>query len=154
MLTQVACPACGVGNRLGARKDLAAAKCGACGAPLRLVTPLDVDDALLAAHLKNTAGPVIIDVWAPWCGPCRLMEPNFKAAAAELAGRARLLKLNADTSEAAARLGVRSIPSLILFAGGREQARNLGLRTKDAIVGWARENSAHPAAAQSCEAVL
>jgi len=147
MLSQVACPDCGAGNRLQGRTDVAGAKCGACGAPLRLAEPIDVDDAALAAHLKHTHGLLVVDIWAPWCGPCRLMEPNFKDAAARLAGDARFLKLNADTSEAAVRLGVRSIPSLILFHDGREVARKLGLMSKDGIVAWVQANATAPTAA-------
>jgi len=147
MLSQVACPACGAGNRLKARADFAGGKCGACGAPLMLAEPVEVSDASLAWHLKNTRGPVIIDIWAPWCGPCRLMDPNLRAAAASLAGEARFLKLNADTSEAAARFGVRSVPTLMLFDGGREAARQSGLMSKDGIISWVRTNAALPAAA-------
>lgn len=145
MLQQVVCPACGAGNRLKGGGDVASGKCGACGAPLSLAEPIDVDDAALAAHLKATRGPVVVDVWAPWCGPCQLMAPNFKSAAAQLAGKARFLKLNADDSETARRLGVRSIPSLILFQNGREAARQLGLMSKDGIVAWVQANAAAPA---------
>lgn len=147
MLLQVACPACGAGNRLDGRRNVAGGKCGACGAPLKLAEPIDVDDDAIAGHLKNTRGPVVVDIWAPWCGPCRLMEPNFKGAAAQLAGKARLLKLNADSSETAARLGVRSIPSLILFENGREAARQAGLMSKEGIVAWTQANATAPTTA-------
>lgn len=147
MLSQVACPACGAGNRLDGRSNVAGGKCGACGASLKLAEPINVDDAAFAGHLKNTQGLVVVDIWAPWCGPCRLMEPYFKGAAAQLAGKARLLKLNADSSETAARLGVRSIPSLILFENGREAARQAGLMSKEGIVAWTQSNATAPTTA-------
>lgn len=144
MLSQVACPACGAGNRLDGRSNVAGGKCGACGASLMLAEPIDVDDAAFAAHLKNTRGPVVVDIWAPWCGPCRLMAPNFEGAAAQLAGKARFLKLNADKSDAANRLGVRGIPSLILFENGREVARQAGPISKEGMVAWVQANAAAP----------
>lgn len=147
MLSQVACPACGVGNRLDGRRELSNAKCGACGASLSLTEPLDVDDISLARHLKMTKGPVFVDIWAEWCGPCEMMAPNFKAAAKDLAGKARLLKLNADDSEAVSRLGVRGIPALIMFDGGSEAARHAGLMSRESFVAWALEQIRPSAAA-------
>lgn len=138
MLTQVACPRCGAGNRLAPRKDFSQGKCGACGAPLSLDEPIETDDKSFERHLAMTKGPVIVDVWAPWCGPCRMMAPNYAAAAADLAGEARLLKLNADENAAASRLGVRGIPALILFIDGREVARQAGLMSREGIAAWAR----------------
>lgn len=146
MLTQVACPACGAANRIVPGKDMAQGKCGACAAPLRLAEPIGTDDKSFDRHLSATKGPVIVDIWAPWCGPCRLMAPNFEAAARELAGKVRFLKLNADDSAAASRLGVRSIPTLILFDDGREVARQMGLMSSAGISTWARTHMRAPAA--------
>ncbi len=134
-MSQVACPACGVGNRVGAG-DPHAAKCGRCGEQLFTGAPIDVDDAAFAAHLKLSSAPVLVDVWAPWCGPCRMMAPTFAAAAQHFEPDVRFLKLNADQTRAPAQLGVRGIPALILFHNGREVARQAGLMTTDQLNAW------------------
>jgi thioredoxin 2 len=149
MLTQVACPACGVANRIAGKKDLSSGKCGACGASLSLDAPIDVSDDALSRHLAGTKGPLIVDVWAPWCGPCRLMAPNFEGAARQLVGIARLIKLNADEMAAPARLDVRSIPALIMFQGGKEISRQTGLQTRERITAWAREFASAASPVQS-----
>ena len=134
-MSQVACPSCGIGNRVGAG-DPHAAKCGRCGEQLFAGAPIDVDDAAFAAHLKLSSAPVLVDVWAPWCGPCRMMAPTFAAAAQHFEPDVRFLKLNADQTRAPAQLGVRGIPALILFHNGREVARQAGLMTADQLNAW------------------
>jgi thioredoxin 2 len=129
------CPKCSTGNRLG-DGDPNAAKCGRCGARLFTGAPVDVDDAAFAAQLKMSSMPVLVDVWAPWCGPCRAMAPTFATAAAEFEPRVRFLKLNADETRAPAQLGVRGIPALILFHEGREVARYAGLMTREQLDAW------------------
>jgi thioredoxin 2 len=130
-----ACPACATGNKLGER-DPSDAKCGRCGAKLFTGAPVDVDDAGLAAHLKFSSMPVLVDVWAPWCGPCRTMAPHFAEAARAFEPRVRFLKLNADQSQSAGRLGVRGIPALILFHEGHEIARRAGMVTAGQLGAW------------------
>ena len=97
--SQAVCISCGSANRIPANKPAAAAKCGRCGAPLSLDSPAEVDDGQLKQVLEKSPGLVLLDVWAPWCGPCRAMAPQFTAAAKLLAGQARLVKLNADHSQ-------------------------------------------------------
>lgn len=138
MLTTVSCPACLTANRIASGKPLPAGKCGRCGAPLSLDAPIAVDDRSFARHLETTDGPVVVDVWAPWCGPCRLMAPEFAAAAGALQGEMRFLTLNADENAAALRLGVRGVPALILFHRGAEIARRAGLASRSVIAAWAR----------------
>jgi len=130
-----ACPACSTGNRVG-DGDPRAAKCGRCGAKLFTGSPVDVDDATLAAHLKLSSMPVLVDIWAPWCGPCRMMAPAFVAAAQRFEPRVRFLKLNADENQSSTTLGVRGIPALILFYEGNEIARQAGLMTTDQLGVW------------------
>lgn len=134
-MTQVACPACNTGNRVGAG-DPNAAKCGRCGEKLFTGAPIDVDDAAFAAHLKLSSIPVLVDVWAQWCGPCRMMAPTFAAAAAQFGPKLRFLKLNADETHAPAQLGVRGIPALLLFHNGREAARHAGLMSGAQLDAW------------------
>lgn len=139
MLSLVACPSCGKGNRLKSASTLTAGKCGSCGASLQLASAIEVDDGQLARHLKMTdGGPVLLDVWAPWCGPCREMTPHFNAAAKALCGEARLLKLNADQSAMVERLNIRSIPTLLLFRSGAETARQTGAMNAAGIIAWLR----------------
>ena len=134
-MKQAACPACGTGNRIG-EGDPRAAKCGRCGAKLFTGAPIDVEDVGLAAHLKLSSMPVLIDIWAPWCGPCRMMAPTFAAAAQAYESKVRFLKLNADQNQTPAQLGVRGIPALILFYRGREIARQAGLMTAAQLSAW------------------
>jgi thioredoxin 2 len=135
MTMMTACPACATGNKVG-EGALNAAKCGKCGAKLFTGAPLDVDDAGLAAQLKFSSAPVLIDVWAPWCAPCRMMAPHFAEAARQFEPRVRFVKLNADRSETSAQLGVRGIPALILFHEGREVARHAGMPTASQLIAW------------------
>ena len=136
--SQAVCISCGSANRIPANKPAAAAKCGRCGAPLSLDSPAEVDDGQLKQVLEKSPGLVLIDVWAPWCGPCTAMAPQFTAAASKLAGHARLLKLNADHSQIVSTLGVSGIPALILFRDGRVIDRKAGLIKSDALVAWVR----------------
>ena len=148
MIVQAVCPRCSTKNRIGAGRPAAAAKCGRCAGALMLDQPLDVDDAALAGHLNNTAGLILLDIWAPWCGPCRAMAPQFSAAAHALAGQARLLKLNADTSQTVRHLGVSGIPALLLFRDGRVIDRKAGLVHAEGLVDWVRANVAAPASTE------
>jgi len=135
MSTQAACPACSAGNRIG-DGDPHAAKCGRCGAKIFNGAPVDVDDVAFAAHLKQSSMPVLVDVWAQWCGPCRMMAAHFAEVTKTFEPRVRFLKLNADQTKAPAQLSVRGIPALILFHQGREIARQAGLMTSDQIRAW------------------
>ncbi|MEZ5938974.1 MAG: thioredoxin domain-containing protein [Hyphomonadaceae bacterium] len=148
LLSQAVCIHCGSANRIAAGHDPAAAKCGKCGKSLSLDHPAEVDDDALDKHLKRTKGLVLLDVWAPWCGPCRAMAPEFESAADQLAGVARLLKVNADQSEAIRQYRVSGIPALLLFRDGRLIDRQAGLMRSDALVQWVRSHLA-PAGASS-----
>lgn len=135
----VVCTKCGAINRLPTTRNGNEAKCGRCGTRLFSGHPEDVDAAQFDRQVGRSGLPVLVDVWAPWCGPCRMMAPAYEAAARELEPQVRLIKLNSDKEQAlAARLGIRGIPTMILFLHGQEIARTSGAMIASQIVSWVR----------------
>ncbi|MDV2856670.1 thioredoxin TrxC [Oceanimonas smirnovii] len=134
------CPACSARNRVPAARLQQAPKCGKCKAELTPATALELDGPALERLLVNESLPLVLDFWAPWCGPCKMMAPIFEAAAGELAGRLRLAKLNTEEhQQAAARFGIRSIPTLIVFKNGKEIARQSGALPAGQLNQWLRQ---------------
>jgi thioredoxin 2 len=140
-MRQFVCPHCAAVNRVPDEKDARAAKCGSCHQPLFEGAPLEVSAEVLEKHKRSTKGAaLLLDVWAPWCGPCKAMAPYFAAAAARLEPEVRLLKLNSDDyPQAASALGVSGIPALFLIEDGRVVARQAGLMNTNQIVAFARQ---------------
>ena len=136
----VVCSKCGGVNRLPSARNAMEAKCGKCRSKLFSGHPEDVDGRVFNLQITRSSVPIVIDVWARWCGPCKMMAPAYEAAAEELEPHVRLIKLNSDNEQAvAARLGIRSIPTMVLFHGGREIARTSGAMTAGQIVRWVRD---------------
>lgn len=134
----IRCSACGATNRVPPEKLRQGLEpvCGRCKTTLPVNRkPLSVTDATFPAAVERSPLPVLLDMWAPWCGPCRSLTPVVEDLAAELAGRMRVAKLNVDQNPAtAARFHVQSIPALLMFKGGREVDRIVGAQPKSEIL--------------------
>lgn len=136
----IVCNSCSSVNRLPSSRRAEGAKCGKCRKPLFSAHPEDVDGTMFERQVARSTLPVLVDIWAPWCGPCLAMAPAYEAAARELEPHVRLIKLNSDAEQAiAGRLGIRGIPTLILFHGAKEIARTSGAMSAGQIVGWVRQ---------------
>ncbi len=136
---QVVCPACSRINRVPASRLSESPVCGACRAALFQHHPTVVTAATFDAQVGRSDLPVIVDFWAPWCGPCKMMAPAFERAAAELEPRVRLAKVDTEGEPGlAARFGIRSIPTLVAFKGGKEVARQSGAMDFAGLVSWSR----------------
>jgi thioredoxin 2 len=139
----IRCPACGATNRVPPDKVARGLEpvCGRCKAPLPLAAapsgggaPIVVTDATFASDVEASPLPVLMDAWAPWCGPCRMIAPVIDELATEMAGRVRVVKLNVDDNpRTAARFDLRSIPTLLVLRGGREVDRLVGVQPKHEI---------------------
>jgi thioredoxin 2 len=134
----VGCPHCGTTNRVPAARLAQDPVCGRCGQALLAGEPVELGDASFDKVVAATELPVLVDFWAPWCGPCRMMAPAFEQAAAQLKGRALLVKVNSDDNPGLAqRYGIRSIPTLVRLQQGREVQRQTGALPTARIVALA-----------------
>jgi len=133
----IVCSHCTATNRIPDERLADDPVCGKCGQALLPGEPVTLTDANFAAVTGRTELPVVVDFWAPWCGPCRTMAPQFERAAQQLKGRALLAKVNSDDNpQVAARFAIRSIPTMVMLRGGAEAKRMSGALQAPQIVGW------------------
>lgn len=134
------CPHCGAKNRAPQQRLGESPSCGRCKGGLFEAKPVDLDGERFDKQLAGSDLPLLVDFWAPWCGPCKNMAPAFREAALMLFPRVRLAKVNTEEQrELAARFGINSIPTMVLFRQGREAGRVSGAMPAAAIAQWVRE---------------
>ncbi len=142
MSKQIVCPSCAAINRIPDEKPAAAAKCGKCKTPLFSGKPVELTDGNFNRFISKNSVPVVVDFWAEWCGPCKMMGPQFAKAAATLEPDYRLAKLDTEAAQkVAARYAIRSIPMLMIFKDGKMVAQQPGAMQSGQIEAWVRANS-------------
>jgi thioredoxin 2 len=135
----ISCPACDTQNRVPAARIGDKPKCGVCQQQLFSAHPVNLTSASFERHIRDTTIPIVVDFWAPWCGPCKTMALEFEKAAAQLEPRVRFAKVNTDSEQAiAVRFGISAIPTLIIFKNGSETGRQAGAMNSTALVEWIR----------------
>ena len=138
----IVCPHCDTVNRVPAVKLKDGPTCGKCGKALFTGQALELDSARFAKHIGRSDIPVLVDFWAPWCGPCKVMAPAYAQAVQRLEPQFRVAKLNTEEAQdLAARYAIRSIPTLALFRNGREVARQAGAMNEAGIMGWVQAHA-------------
>ena len=131
------CPHCNATNRVPSDKLQAELNCGKCHQPLLTAHPDNLGEAAFNAQLAKSDLPLVVDFWAPWCGPCRMMAPAYEKVSQDMQGKARFVKVNTEDEQGlAATYNIRSIPTLAVFAGGREIARQPGAMSAPDLARW------------------
>lgn len=138
-MTQIVCPHCWVTNRLAADRLNNSPICGKCKQKLFAAHPVELSSANFSGFIERNDIPVLVDFWAPWCGPCKMMTPSFEQASKTLEPHMRLAKVNIDAEQAiASRFQIQSIPTLVVFQRGKEIARKNGAMDGASIITWAK----------------
>ncbi|HEY9201851.1 MAG TPA: thioredoxin TrxC [Gammaproteobacteria bacterium] len=138
---QLVCPHCAALNRVADNRPASQASCGKCHKSLFTGHALPVSQAMFDRMLTKSELPLVVDFWAEWCGPCKMMAPVFEQAAQQIEPRARLLKVDTEAEQGlAARYQIRSIPTLMIFSAGKEIARMSGALDKNSLLNWINQN--------------
>jgi len=138
---QLVCPHCAALNRISDSRPPAQAKCGKCHQALFTAQTLPVSQVMFDRMLHKSDTPLVVDFWAEWCGPCKMMAPVFEQTAQQIEPRARFLKVDTEAEQAlAARYQIRSIPTLMVFSAGKEIARVSGALDQSSLLAWINQN--------------
>ncbi|QGZ38501.1 thioredoxin [Pseudoduganella flava] len=138
----IVCPHCDAVNRVPSGRLGEGPTCGKCSGELFTGRPTDLSSARFVKHIERSDLPVLVDFWAPWCGPCRTMAPFYAQAAQRLEPRVRVVKVDTEANQdLGSRYAIRSIPTLALFRGGREVARQPGAMDTSGILAWVQRHS-------------
>jgi thioredoxin 2 len=138
----IVCPSCDATNRVPEARLGGGPRCGKCKQLLFGGAPVELHAGNFARHINHSDIPVVVDFWAPWCGPCKMMAPVFAQSAAQLEPRVRLAKVNTEADQSlAVQFGIRSIPTLVIFRRGHETARQAGAMDPGTLSRWIRDNT-------------